>query len=988
MITCPYCQTENRPGTKFCRACGKPLPADPKATQLSSPLGSGAMGGVPWSPPLPPAGTPASPGTCPNCSSPVQANAQFCPVCGHPLRAPSGPASAAGMGTLIVPKSDRPVLVINWPGGQKEERPLDKPVMRLGRAPDNDIVVNFPTVSGHHLRLESDGQAAELRVTDLGSTNGTLHNGLQMPANAPRTIYAGDVLRIGDLTGNSLSLSLRGQAAGGAAGGVGTRPLGMQQLAQLQQAVIGRDPSCEVHLDHPSVSRRHAEVRRQPDGSFVIRDLGSANGTFVDGQRVVAWMPLTKGAVVQIGPFKLVYDLEAKALTTSMSRGHRLDTVNLGKQVGSGRMILTDVSLAVLAGEFVSLVGGSGAGKSTLLRAMNGFNPATQGQMLIDGEQLYPNLDAYRMIMGYVPQDDIIHRELTVGKALYYAAKLRLPDAGKAEIDKRIGEVLEMVDMGAHAHKPVRVLSGGQRKRVSIAVELLAQPDLLFLDEPTSGLDPGLEKKMMYDLNRLADRGKTVVLVTHATANIEQCDHVAFLSQGYLSYYGPPGEAIQYFQAQDFADIYLKLTQEVNPAEGKPAPDNLQAVYPAVQARLAKAPKSKDGRDARLESGVLWAEHYRHSPQFQQYVAARQQQLILGAYGAVSSGGRPPRGRDSGLRQIPILARRHLDLIRNDKRTLFILLLMMPIIALLFMMVSKQYDIVGRPQTFDEIAADLRAEVEEELAALQAAGQLTEDRVNDISRDYLPASTAQQLIVMFGLALTQAGTFGASYEIVKERAIFRRERAVNLRVWSYVIAKALVLGLFAVVQVASVLAILSLKVDMNFDPVFDIFPSGAWELFFTLLLAVFASIMFGLFISAIVPSQDVVLYVILVQLFVQIILSGTLFPLGDSTGANIASKLVISHWTMDALGSSVDLPGLDEDKSVACSAVWLPANPQLGTSEPSTTVECVSAALGDKLSLDYAHTETHVLITWLALLGMALFWGAMTIVVQRRKQVD
>ena len=193
-----------------------------------------------------------------------------------------------------------------------------------------------------------------------------------------------------------------------------------------------------------------------------------------------------------------------------------------GKQVGGGRMILTDVSLAVLAGEFVSLVGGSGAGKSTLLRAMNGFNPATQGQMLIDGEQLYPNLDAYRMIMGYVPQDDIIHRELTVGKALYYAAKLRLPDAGKVEIETRTREVLEMVDMGAHVHKPVRVLSGGQRKRVSIAVELLAQPDLLFLDEPTSGLDPGLEKKMMYDLNRLADRGKTVVLVTHATANIEQ----------------------------------------------------------------------------------------------------------------------------------------------------------------------------------------------------------------------------------------------------------------------------------------------------------------------------------------------------------------------------------------------------------------------------------------------------------------------------------
>ncbi len=981
MITCPNCQTENQPGKKFCRHCGQPLPADPRATQLSAPLPAGAAGS---GPPAGWFGGGPLPGACPNCSTPIQPNARFCPVCGHALR---GGAVSGGVdgGTLVMPKVERPMLVINWPGGQKDERPLDRPVMRLGRAPDNDIVVNFPTVSGHHLRLESDGAASEWKVTDLGSTNGTLHNGLQMPANAPRTVYAGDVLRIGDLTGNSLSLALKGPAGGG----VQTRPLGMQQLAQLQQAVIGRDPACQLHLDHPSVSRRHAEIRRQPDGSFVIRDLGSANGTFVDGQRVMAWMPLAKGAVVQIGPYKLVYDLEAKALTTSMSRGHRLDTVNLGKKVAGGRMILTDVSLAVLAGEFVSLVGGSGAGKSTLLRAMNGFNPATQGQMLIDGEQLYPNLDAYRMIMGYVPQDDIIHRELTVGKALYYAAKLRLPDAGKAEIEKRTQEVLEMVDMGAHIHKPVRVLSGGQRKRVSIAVELLAQPDLLFLDEPTSGLDPGLEKKMMYDLNRLADRGKTVVLVTHATANIEQCDHVAFLSQGYLSYYGPPGEAIQYFQAQDFADIYLKLTQEVNPAEGKPAPANLQAVYPAVQARQTSAPNNKDGRGARLESGVLWAEHYRQSPEFQKYVAGRQQQLMLGAYGAVSAGDRrPPRGHDSGLRQIPILARRQVDLIRNDKRTLFILLLMMPIIALLFMMVSGQYDIVGRPQTRDEIAAELTRDIEDQIAQLEADGELTEDRVNDISEDYLPASTAQQLIVMFGLALTQAGTFGASYEIVKERAIFRRERAVNLRVWSYVIAKAAVLGLFAIIQVASVLLILGLKVDMNFDPVFDIFPSGGFELFATLLLAVFASIMFGLFISAVVPSPDVVLYIILVQLFVQIILSGTLFPLGDSAGANIASKLVISHWTMDALGSSTDLPGLDETKSVACSASWVPANAQLGTTEPTTRIDCVPAPLGDKLSLDYINSERHLMATWLALLGMALFWGTMTILVQRRKQVD
>ena len=225
MITCPNCQTENLPGKKFCRQCGRPLPVDPKATQLSSPIPAGGAVSSGFGGPLA--------GVCPNCGAPVQPNAQFCPVCGHALRAGGAPA-AVGVGTLVVPKSQRPVLVINWPGGQKDERPLDKPSMRLGRAPDNDIIVNFPTVSGHHLLLESDGQAGELRVTDVGSTNGTLHNGLQMPAKTARTVYAGDVLRIGDLTGNSLSLSLKGPAGGG----VQTRPLGMQQMAQLQQAVI------------------------------------------------------------------------------------------------------------------------------------------------------------------------------------------------------------------------------------------------------------------------------------------------------------------------------------------------------------------------------------------------------------------------------------------------------------------------------------------------------------------------------------------------------------------------------------------------------------------------------------------------------------------------------------------------------------------------------------------------------------------------------
>ena len=370
---------------------------------------------------------------------------------------------------------------------------------------------------------------------------------------------------------------------------------------------------------------------------------------------------------------------------------------------------------------------------------------------------------------------------------------------------------------------------------------------------------------MMYDLNRLADQGKTVVLVTHATANIEQCDHVAFLVQGRLAYYGPPNEAISFFQAQDFADIYLKLSQEVNPGEGKEAPPEVAAHYPAVRGRLASSS---------TPAGLLWAEHYSQSPLFRKYVTDRRSHPP--PFGGIPPSvpqrrRRPSRsapmrqlkdwarrviGHDSPLRQLWILARRQFDLIRHDMITLFVLLLMMPFIASLFMAVSNVDDLVGWQMTQDEIDAELEAELE--------------GREVDEKEEYMPAPSAELLITMLGLALTQAGTFGAAFEIVKERSIFARERAVNLRVGAYVGAKVLVLGVFALIQVASSLIIIGLRLDMDFEPILDIFPSGAWELGVTLYIAVLASILFGLFISAIVPNQNVVLYVILGQLFVQI----------------------------------------------------------------------------------------------------------------------
>ncbi len=931
-IPCPNCGTANATQARFCSQCGQ---------QLTSTL----------------AQSPGQSHHCPQCNTPLRPGARFCPSCGFnmeqqkpvpPTRGPAGeaaPQPAAGATRRFEElSSEGDKLVLRWMGGQTESYQFNKTSIRVGRGPSNDVVVNHPAVSGNHLRL--DLTPDRFTVTDLDSTNGTMLNGHSIHPNTPQPFSYGDVIRIGDLTGNSVSLVIQG-AAGQE---VRTLALGKLDLSGQSQVIIGRDPSSYLPLKHPTVSFRHAMIVKQ-DGGLMIRDLGSTNGTFVNGQRI-SQVPLNSGDIVQIGPFKLSYDAQHQSLAQSMRLGHRIDALKLGREVSQKRMILNNIDMTIRPGEFVALVGGSGAGKSTLMKAMNGYEPANHGQMLLDGEPLYSRLELYRTQMGYVPQDDIIHRALPVKLALWYAAKLRLPDARPAEIETRIQEALRAVDMTEHAEKPVRVLSGGQRKRVSIAVELLAQPTLFFLDEPTSGLDPGLEKKMMYDLNRLADEGRTVILVTHATANIEQCDQVAFLSYGLLAYYGPPNEALNFYNVHDFSDIYLKLSQEIDPSAGKPAPAELQPYY------------QQHASSGRVVAGTLWADHYRQSSYFQEYVANRQKNLQAGRQAIAAQAVAPrSRSRDSFIRQTWILARRQFDLIRLDWRTLFILLVMMPLIGLLFMAVTDAH--VWVPEYESAAAVD-------EALKLELEGAPVETKA-----DFIPTADAQILVVMLGLALTQAGTFGAAYEIVKERPIFRRERAVNLSVIAYVLSKILILALFAIFQVASVLLVLSLKIDMDFPGI--IFEdAGVLELFVTLYLAVLASILFGLFLSAVVPNTDVVLYAILFQLFAQIILGGALFPI-----ENVFARMgTISYWAMDAMGSTVDLPGVNEF-SRACTVVEIPS---MTGGDATLEAQCDSAEVD--LSLPYDHDEQHLIELWIGLLLHAGLWFVLTLIIQMRKKAE
>ncbi|MFJ9429541.1 FHA domain-containing protein [Streptomyces sp. NPDC101490] len=336
-------------------------------------------------------------------------------------------------------------------------------------------------------------------------------------------------------------------------------PTTFHQLALGRVMRIGRALENELVVSDLQVSRHHAEFRSTPAGRFEIRDLGSHNGTYVNGQ------PIPKGGAAVLGPqdivgvghstFRIVEGrLEEFVDTGSVSFSARHLTVT----VDGGKQILKDVSFGVPEKSLIGVIGPSGSGKSTLLKALTGYRPANEGDVLYDNRSLYKQFAELRQRIGLVPQDDILHKELTVQKALRYAAKLRFPgDTATAEREARIDEVLRELKLDIHKEKRVTSLSGGQRKRVSVALELLTKPSLIFLDEPTSGLDPGMDRDVMQLLRGLADDGRTVLVVTHSVAELGLCDKLLVMAPGgSVAYFGPPEEALNFFGYSTWADVF------------------------------------------------------------------------------------------------------------------------------------------------------------------------------------------------------------------------------------------------------------------------------------------------------------------------------------------------------------------------------------------------------------------------------------------------
>jgi len=418
--------------------------------------------------------------------------------------------------------------------------------------------------------------------------------------------------------------------------------------------MIGRLPDCEIRIDSPVVSRHHATIVREA-GRVWIEDLRSTNGTFVNGLRVAGRVPLEKGAHVEVARFAFEFD-GASLRELAGSGAIRVEVRELTQEVNdratrNTRRILDAIDLAIEPGEFVGIVGSSGSGKSTLLDALSGRRPATRGAVLYNGSRLTDTFDLFRSSIGYVPQQDIVHRHIPVRRALEYTARLRLPpDTSHEEIRVRIDQVLGDVDLFAKGEQLIDTpspLSGGQLKRVNLAVELVSQPGILFLDEATSGLDAGTEGRMMRLFAELAQGQRTVVCVTHSLEHIVRCDLIALLHEGRMAYFGPPGGALEHFSVNHLADVYDLL------------------------------------ETARSE---VWVEHYRQSRFHSEFVADRL------AHDDSARPGDPHRifpARPPGWRLPAVLirsrtlTRRYLDLLVADRRNLAILLSQAPLVGLI-----------------------------------------------------------------------------------------------------------------------------------------------------------------------------------------------------------------------------------------------------------------------------------------------------------------
>jgi ABC-type multidrug transport system ATPase subunit/pSer/pThr/pTyr-binding forkhead associated (FHA) protein len=780
---------------------------------------------------------------------------------------------------------------------------LNREVTRLGRDPEGEVVIDADAavVSRRHAEIKShDGQYA---ITDLRSFNGTLVNGQRITETV--ALFDGDGIQLG-VGGPRLRLidpahpapahrvvqpgaPTPSQQAIPAAFGqiaamaqrqtivstsgslhptqppVGTQPqlLARLSFASRPQLSVGRAPDSDVRLDGLQISNRHARFVRT-NGSVAVEDTGSTNGVYVNGERISGRRNVQLSDVIQIGPFVLQADAAQGVAVYDTRSKTRIDCINIAKVVknrsGGGTIrLLDDVGLTIQPNEFVGLLGPSGAGKSTLMDSLNGMRPATSGYVLINNLDLYRHLDSLKQSIGYVPQDDIIHRELTVYRTLYYVARLRLSrDVSRREIDQIVNEVMDVTGLSERRDVAISQLSGGQRKRVSIAVELITKPSVIFLDEPTSGLDPATEEKIMKLFRQIAESGRTVILTTHAMENVKLFDKIVVLMRGKLVFYGAPQEALAHVKAESFKDLYDKLEAPI---------EQQIAALPPLPPNATKGQKSayKQQREQISERvAEEWKKKFQTTEQYRHNVI--DPLSVLPRDGRAAAPPKRRMGVIDTVRQWGTLTRRYFEVLTRDKFNLLILFGQAPIIALLTYLVVP----------------------------------------NDGPRDF-PYFVLALVAIWFGTSVS-------SREIIRERAVYTRERMVNLRLLPYVGSKLFVLAFIVSLQCIFLYGCLKFLHYIGLMKV----PGWAIPQLTIVLITAMVGLALGLFVSAVVKTSEMATSMVPLILIPQILFSG-LVGVPQNT-ARVISTAMPAAWAFDGIKRFSTLDTLDEAGSDPKSA--------------------------------------------------------------------
>ncbi|MEN9578946.1 MAG: hypothetical protein RJA70_1955, partial [Pseudomonadota bacterium] len=754
------------------------------------------------------------------------------------------------------------------------------------------IVITHPNVSGCHATLYT----SPLSITDHKSTSGTWIHQSRLPPEQVQAIDAGAVVALGPIPLpaslitqliSARSIKLAPAAPASAGGAVSPRPasggkhrtiLGQISTSQGAQSTqtIGRTPDNDILISHPQVSSKHAFLHRV-EGKLFIEDRGSANGTFVHGQRIAPGqkIPVSAGEKVFIGPMPLLLqqqEAEEQVAVVIEDRHedwsgrplYEIEAWDLILDVpdrdnpSAMKRLLNRVSFKAMPGDFIALMGPSGAGKTTLLLTLNGYLPPSEGQVRINGEDLYSIYDALRGSIGYVPQDDIVHPELTVYEAVRYSAKFRLPpDFTDEEIERRVETTLRQLGLESVQHLQIgkpekKVLSGGQRKRVNIAMELVTDPVIMFLDEPTSGLAADDTTALVSLLSDLAKQtGKTIITTIHQPAKdeFEKFNLCLIMGAGGIPlFYGPTApDAYRFFGTQ-------RLRQ------GKPNDvDNPRDMFDMLQLRekehhdraLATDPNAPRFA-ARQSAAREWSAEFfeQQHPTFQKMYSGRR------AVGSGSQSQGVPGGRPQTKGQFGLLLSRYARVKFRDTAGTWIMFLQAPIIGVLLALVFG-----GQKQAIPFWCLGAL----QELSKKSQEATLGGDTANLLKNmQTTPDHSAAMFFVV--VAAVWFGTSNAAREIVSERAVYLRERMVNLGLVNYVFSKFLFLAMVAVVQCTVLLAIVFFSLGFNGGP--EAFAISIA----TLVVTAMNSTSLGLALSALVTSSEAAMALTPIALIPQVVL--------------------------------------------------------------------------------------------------------------------